>query len=97
MDPITLPRGGYIVDTPAGYIQFGSPPETIKDSMHLPKGVPQFFVLPNRFFNWIKGISVAEIEFPIYYNFFLSCRRRSSALRRYPSRVSIPPARTLRI
>ncbi len=75
MDAITLPRGGYIVDTPAGYIQFGSPPETIKDSMHLPKGVPQFFVLPNRFFNWIKGISVAEVEFPIYYNFFLKKRK----------------------
>lgn len=75
MDAITLPRGGYIIDTPAGYIQFGSPPETIKDSMHLPKGVPQFFVLPNRFFNWIKGISVAEVEFPIYFNFFIKKRK----------------------
>ena len=75
MELITLDRGGYIVDTPAGYVQFGSPPETIKDSMQLPKGVPQLFVLPNRFFNWIKGISVAEVEFPIYYNFFLKKRK----------------------
>ena len=30
-----LPRGGYLVDTPVGYIQFGSPPETIKDTMRM--------------------------------------------------------------
>ncbi len=66
-----LPRGGYIVDTAVGYIQFGSPPETIKDTMSLPKSVPQYFVLPRDFFNWNKGISVAELEFPIYYNYFL--------------------------
>ncbi len=72
VDPlIQLHRGGFIVDTPAGYVQFGCPPETIKDSMFLPKGVPNIFVLPEIFFNWSKGISVAEMEFPIYYNFFL--------------------------
>lgn len=71
-DTVTaLPRGGYLVDTPAGYIQFGSPPETIKDTMKLPQGTPLVFVLPTDFFNWIKGISVAELEFPIYYNFFI--------------------------
>ncbi|MCG8572345.1 MAG: cyclic nucleotide-binding domain-containing protein [Spirochaetes bacterium] len=72
---ITLPRGGYILDTSVGYIQFSSPPETIKDSMLLKKGVPQFFVLPTDFFSWIKGISVAEVEFPIYYNFFVKKRK----------------------
>jgi CRP-like cAMP-binding protein/phosphoribosyl 1,2-cyclic phosphodiesterase len=72
---ISLPRGGLIVDTPVGYVQFGSPPETIKDSMFLPNGVPQIFVLPSKFFNWIKGISVAEVEFPLYYNFFLKQRK----------------------
>jgi len=71
----TLPRGGYLVDTEAGYIQFGSPPETIKDTMKLPKGVPQVFVLPNKLFNWIKGISIAEIEFPVYYNFFIKKKK----------------------
>ncbi len=70
-----LPRGGYLVDTSIGYIQFGSPPETIKDTMHLPKDVPQIFVLTNELFSWIKGISIAEIEFPIYYNFFLRKRK----------------------
>ncbi|MFC1669355.1 cAMP/cGMP-dependent 3',5'-cyclic-AMP/GMP phosphodiesterase [Spirochaetota bacterium] len=71
----TLPRGGYLIDTPIGYIQFGSPPETIKDTMALPKDVPQIFVLPGELFNWIKGISVAEVEFPIYYNFFLKKKK----------------------
>lgn len=70
-----LPRGGYLVNTPAGPVQFGSPPETIKDTMVEEHGVPQYFVLPNNFFNWIKGISVAEVEFPIYYNFFLKKRK----------------------
>ena len=71
-DNITvLHRGGYLVDTSIGYIQFGSPPETIKDTMVFPKNVPNIFVLPQNMFNWIKGISIAEIEFPIYYNFFL--------------------------
>ena len=71
-DAVTaLPRGGYLVDTPAGYVQFGSPPETIKDTMKLPGGVPEIFVLPEKMFNWIKGISIAEIEFPLYWNFFI--------------------------
>ncbi|MCB1327598.1 MAG: cAMP/cGMP-dependent 3',5'-cyclic-AMP/GMP phosphodiesterase [Spirochaetales bacterium] len=67
----TLRRGGYLVETSVGYIQFGSPPETIKDTMMLPRSAPQIFVLPNKFFHVHKGISVAELEFPIYYNHFL--------------------------
>lgn len=70
-----LPRGGYLVKTPGGYFQFGAPPETIKDTMFLPEGVPTVFVLPKQFFNWRKGISVAELEFPIYYNFFLKKKK----------------------
>lgn len=66
-----LPRGGYLVKTPAGYIQFGSPPETIKDTMKQPGEVPEIFVLPEKMFNWIKGISIAEIEFPLYWNYFI--------------------------
>lgn len=68
---IELPRGGYLVDTSAGYIQIGSPPETIKDTMFFEKKTPLVFVLPNKFFHVEKGISVAELEFPIYYNYFL--------------------------
>ena len=70
-NPLSLPRGGYLVHTPAGNIQFGSPPETIKDTMKLEGGVPEIFVLPEKMFNWIKGISIGEIEFPLYWNFFI--------------------------
>lgn len=75
-DPvIALPRGGYLVDTDIGYIQFGSPPETIKDTMRMPRGVPRIFVLTREMFNWVKGISVAEIEFPLYYNYFIKNKK----------------------
>ncbi len=67
----SLPRGGYLVDTSAGYIQFGSPPETLKDTIFLPLGVPKIFILPMEHFDPKHGMSVAEIEFPIYYNYFL--------------------------
>ncbi|EMK12603.1 cyclic nucleotide-binding domain protein [Leptospira kirschneri serovar Bim str. 1051] len=66
-----LPRGGYLIDTSEGYLQIGSPPETIKDTMGLEKKSPLVFILPNKFFHVEKGISTAELEFPIYYNFFL--------------------------
>jgi CRP-like cAMP-binding protein/phosphoribosyl 1,2-cyclic phosphodiesterase len=72
---VELNRGGFLVDTPVGYIQFGSPPETIKDTMGFPKGVPMIFVMTDVMFDWIKGISLAEVEFPIYYNFFLNSKK----------------------
>ena len=83
MEPLTelkgevtnLPRGGFLLDTPEGYVQFGSPPETIKDTMALPNSVPQIFVMPRQLFNWKKGINLSDLEFPIYFNFFLKHRR----------------------
>ncbi|MCS7204488.1 MAG: cAMP/cGMP-dependent 3',5'-cyclic-AMP/GMP phosphodiesterase [Leptospiraceae bacterium] len=68
---IELPRGGYLVQTSVGYIQIGIPPETIKDTMMLPLGTPQIFVIADQMFHVEKGISLAELEFPIYYNHFL--------------------------
>ncbi|MGJ4789833.1 cAMP/cGMP-dependent 3',5'-cyclic-AMP/GMP phosphodiesterase [Leptospira koniambonensis] len=67
---IELPRGGYLVETSEGFFQIGSPPETIKDTM-AEKKTPLVFILPNKFFHVEKGISTAELEFPIYFNFFL--------------------------
>jgi CRP-like cAMP-binding protein len=67
----SLPRGGYLIDTPIGAIQFGSPPETIKDTMILESSVPKIFVLPRRLFHWQKGINLSDMEFPIYFNFFI--------------------------
>ena len=66
-----LPRGGFLVKTADTIVQFGSPPETIKDTMLLDGNVPEIFVLGKKLFNWVKGISIAEIEFPIYYNYFI--------------------------
>ncbi|NBF39698.1 MAG: MBL fold metallo-hydrolase, partial [Spirochaetes bacterium] len=70
-----LPRGGYLVKTPEGNIQFGSPPETIKDTIPGEDSVPRIFVLPRVLFHWQKGINVADMEFPIYFNFFLKKQR----------------------
>lgn len=60
-----------MVATSRGCVQFGAPPETIKDSMGTPDGVANIFVLLPEFFSYERGISFAEMEFPIYYNFFL--------------------------
>lgn len=72
---VSLQRGGYLVRTSAGYIQFGAPPETIKDTMILDSGVPRIFVLPDNMFHWQKGINLADMEFPIYFNFFLKKKK----------------------
>ncbi|TVQ26084.1 MAG: cAMP/cGMP-dependent 3',5'-cyclic-AMP/GMP phosphodiesterase [Spirochaetaceae bacterium] len=68
---VELPRGGRIVQTPIGGIQVGAPPETIKDTLVTPESVPRFFVLPHELFHWQKGINVGDMEFPIYFNFFI--------------------------
>lgn len=70
-----LPRGAYVVTTSEGRIQFGAPPETIKDTLITDEGVPEIFVLPRQMFNWSKGINVADMEFPIYFHFFIKQQR----------------------
>jgi phosphoribosyl 1,2-cyclic phosphodiesterase len=72
---VQLPRGGIYVRTSAGPVQFGIPPETIKDGMALGLDVPVAYVVPHELFDRRRGISVAEFEFPAYYNFFLLKRR----------------------
>jgi CRP-like cAMP-binding protein len=71
----TLPRGGVVVKTQSGLIQFGIPPETIKDSMTQGLDVPTVFVVPHERFDRRRGINVSEVEFPAYYNFFILKRR----------------------
>ena len=68
---IYLSRGGILIPTSGGNIQFGIPPETIKDTMKLEGGVPGSFIVPQFMFSLSKGIALAEMEFPIYYNFFI--------------------------
>lgn len=71
-----LPRGGFVVATKAlGAVQFGIPPETIKDSLVLGMSVPKHFVVQGDMFDRKLGLSRAEFEFPIYYQFFL-CRSK---------------------
>jgi glyoxylase-like metal-dependent hydrolase (beta-lactamase superfamily II) len=79
MDPslvVYLKRGGVQVTTAIGTIQFGMPPETIKDSMLLGVPIPKIFVVPPERFNRRlgpnEGINIAEFEFPAYAAFFFT-------------------------
>ena len=78
-----LPRGGQVISWGDLVVQVGAYPETIKDTMGRPHGVPSTFLLPERLFDVTKGVSRAEIEFPVYFNFYLRgqktlliCQRR---------------------
>lgn len=75
-----LPRGGISFDTEAvGRIQFGIPPETIKDSMVLGLGVPSVYIVPVERFcremGQALGINLCEFEFPAYFNYFVRVKQ----------------------
>jgi len=75
-----LPRGGVSVQTEAvGRIQYGIPPETIKDSMRMGLTVPSIYIVPvERFCRELGpalGVNLAEFEFPAYFNFFILNKR----------------------
>ncbi len=78
-----LPRGGQLLCWGDLVVQIGAYPETIKDTMGRPHGVPSAYLLPDRLFDVTKGVSRAEVEFPVYFNFYLRgqktlliCQRR---------------------
>eukprot|EP01103_Thecamoeba_quadrilineata_P016437 TRINITY_DN5497_c0_g1_i1.p1 TRINITY_DN5497_c0_g1~~TRINITY_DN5497_c0_g1_i1.p1 ORF type:complete len:828 (-),score=148.88 TRINITY_DN5497_c0_g1_i1:171-2429(-) len=73
--PIALPRGGFVVNTKAGNIQFIMPPETVKDCMKLQLETPEHYVFPDKRFDKSNGLNLAEFEFPAYFNFFLKKRQ----------------------
>jgi CRP-like cAMP-binding protein/phosphoribosyl 1,2-cyclic phosphodiesterase len=83
---IHLNRGGVYVTTSVGAIQFGMPPETIKDSMDLGIPVPSIFVVPPERFNLHEGVNVAEIEFPAFFNYFVL--KKKVTLITYPETVN---------
>jgi hypothetical protein len=60
-------------------LQFGLPPETIKDSMKLGIPVPQVYIVPverfSREMGPALGVNLAEFEFPAYFNFFVYKKR----------------------
>lgn len=68
---IPLKKGGVLVKTSLGFVQYGIPPETLKDSMELGWQVPEYFLIPDRKISSDDGINLMEFEFPVYYNFFL--------------------------
>ena len=76
MEVEKLPRGGLSLETQAvGRIQFGIPPETIKDSMQLGLSVPSVYIVPTERFcrdmGPALGVNLAEFEFPAYFNYFV--------------------------
>ena len=77
-----LPRGGQVVAWGDFIAQISSYPETIKDTMDQSHGVPQVYILPERLFDITLGVSRSEIEFPIYFNFYLNQRKTIIVCRR---------------
>jgi len=75
---VYLPRGGVIVKTLIGNIQYGIPPETVKDSLKMGLDVPTYFIIPTKRFDRKTGINIAEVEFPAYFNFF--CNKKQICL-----------------
>lgn len=78
MDPevvISLPRGGVVVKTPAGNVQVGMPPETVKDCMKMKMQMPNIYVVPSTRFDTKNFVNVCEFEFPAYFNFFVTRKR----------------------
>lgn len=72
---IQLSRGGVLIPASGGHIQFGVPSETIKDTIKREGGVPSTYIIPQFMFDQTRGVALADVEFPIYYNFFLSKRK----------------------
>lgn len=72
---VRLPRGGSYVPTAAGPVQIGVPPETIKDVLAASLDVPAIFVVPPELFDRRRGLTLAEVEFPSYFNYFVKKRR----------------------
>lgn len=79
LETLLLPRGGTSISTSVGRIQFGIPPETIKDSMRLGLEIPRVYIVPvDRFCREVGpalGINLAECEFPAYFNWFVKRKK----------------------
>lgn len=84
---IELPRGGTVLRTSCGLLQVGATPETIKDSLKLLNDVPSYYILPNNLFSAEYKISLADLEFPAYYNYFV--KRRPIRIIGSPQQISV--------
>lgn len=81
-----LPRGGQVVEWGQFIAQIACYPETIKDTMGQSHGVPQVYILPERLFDISMGVSRSEVEFPIYFNFYLNQRKTIIVCRQHQLR-----------
>ena len=77
---IRLGKGGLLIKTKAGNIQYGIPPETVKDSLSIGEQVPEYFIVPQERFNWTDGITLMEFEFPMFFNFFIKKQQRTKLI-----------------
>jgi len=77
---LELDKGGIIIKTALGNIQYGIPPETVKDSISIGVQVPEYYIIPREKFDWNDGISLMEFEFPVYFNFFLRNRNKTKLI-----------------
>ena len=75
-----LEKGGILIKTCIGNVQFGIPPETVKDSMSMGTAVPEYFIVPTDKFDWNDGMNLMEFEFPVYYNFFLRKQNKTKLI-----------------
>lgn len=84
-----LPRGGTLVRWGDLSLQIGAYPETIKDTLVREGGVPGLFVAPETLFDVTRGVSTVELEFPVYYNFFLNGRKTIIVCRPHQMRAIV--------
>ncbi len=71
-----LPKGGWLASLgESTRIQHMSPPETIKDTMLMEKGVPGTYLIGSSLCDPQTGVCTAELEFPAYFNFFARQQR----------------------
>ena len=81
-----LPRGGFLIRWGSFVAQLGAYPETIKDTLKGETGVPDLFILPKALFDIHNGVSLSELEFPLYYNFYIRKRKLRFVCRREQGR-----------
>jgi CRP-like cAMP-binding protein len=72
--PTPLSRGGLWLMTPIGALQLGAPPETLKDTLGQKDAVPRIVLLPQQLVDVPRGVALADLEFPIYWNLFAKHR-----------------------
>ncbi|MHC9540192.1 MAG: cyclic nucleotide-binding domain-containing protein [Vulcanimicrobiota bacterium] len=70
-----MKRGGALIEGHGFLIQIGVYPETIKDTMNTERGVPDLYLMPEELFDTDTGVSAGDLEFPVYYNYYLKGRK----------------------